>query len=797
MVGPVWQWGWQKGWTSAWPSHWQHHFLLRGVRPLIALACVMGLAWWQDDAALVIPLVLGVNASALAETDDSWRGRLRAQLTTLLCFTGMALAVQLTLTHPVGLMLVLALAAVGLALLGALGERYRAISSATLILGLYAALSAQAAADGQPEVGDHVSGSLLLLAGAAWYGLISVLWAALFPRLQVRQNLSALYEALGEYLRLKARLFEPVRGVDLERRRIGLALQNGRVVQALNETKESLFSRQPPGAGAQDGPVWLRQAFAQYLVAQDLHERASSSHAHYERLSQVFFHSDVLYRCQRVLGLVGQACLGLAQHLREAKPAEPGPELPRALEDLEGAIARLEAQPWSRVAALAQADSAEVGLAGDGAELSDPLRTLRSLAANLAGMGQVLAGALNPAGSPQSPTDTRLLDRNPRDLADAWDRVRSQARWASPLLRHGLRLAVALVAGFAWMEWTGDEHGFWILLTIVFVCRPYYGDTLRRLAERVTGTVLGLVVGWALLTLFPGVLLQSAFTVVAGVVFVATRQIRYTVASAAITALVLLAFNQVGNGFDLIVPRLVDTLIGSLIAGLSVWLVLPSWQSRQLPRLAARALRSQADYLREISAQYQSGKQDHLAYRLARRNAHNADAALSNAMTEVFVEPAYLRRHGKAGMRLLVQCHTLLNYLSALGAHRHKGHAASFHGAPEQAVAWILQSLDQIARALEGQGPWPPQPDPALAPLLQALAAAASASASAGEAGGAAMAGMADRESASDPAPTAQAQAASQVLSSQLSLALRLLPTLAEHAQALRVRPGGSAVRGR
>jgi len=163
-------------------------------------------------------------------------------------------------------------------------------------------------------------------------------------------------------------------------------------------------------------------------------------------------------------------------------------------------------------------------------------------------------------------------------------------------------------------------------------------------------------------------------------------------------------------------------------------------------------------------------------------------------MTEVFVEPAYLRRHGKAGMRLLVQCHTLLNYLSALGAHRHKGHAASFHGAPEQAVAWILQSLDQIARALEGQGPWPPQPDPALAPLLQALAAAASASASAGEAGGAA---MADSESASDPAPTAQAQAASQVLSSQLSLALRLLPTLAEHAQALRVRPGGSAVRGR
>ncbi|MDD0817240.1 YccS family putative transporter [Curvibacter sp. HBC28] len=776
MVGPVWQWGWQSGGASGWPAHWQHHFLLRGVKPLIALVCVMGLAWWLDDAATVIPLVLGVNASALAETDDSWRGRLRAQLTTLLCFTGMALAVQLTLSHPVGLMLVLAVAAVGLALLGALGERYRAISSATLILGLYAALSAHAAADGRPEPGGHMTGSLLLLAGAAWYGLISVLWAALFPRLQVRQNLAALYEALGEYLRLKARLFEPVRGVDLERRRIGLALQNGRVVQALNDTKESLFSRQPPGAGAQAGALWLRQTFAQYLVAQDLHERASSSHAHYEQLSQVFFHSDVLYRCQRVLALVGLECLWLAGQLRGQKSAERGAELTRALEDLDGAIARLEALPDARVAALAQAELLASATAAEGAPAAAALRSLRSLAANLAGMGRVLAGALAPLGAPQSPTDTRLLDRNPRDWADAWARVRAQARWSSPLLRHGLRLAVALIAGFAWMEWSGDEHGFWILLTIVFVCRPYYGDTLRRLGQRVTGTVLGLVVGWALLTLFPGVLLQSTFTVVAGVVFVATRQIRYTVASAAITALVLLAFNQVGNGFDLILPRLVDTLIGSLIAGLSVWLVLPSWQSRQLPRLAARALRSQADYLREITTQYQSGKQDHLAYRLARRNAHNADAALSNAMTEVFVEPAYLRRNGKAGMRLLVQCHTLLNYLSALGAHRHAGSAARLTGAPAEAVALILDSLDGLAQALEGQGAWAPQPDPALAPLLLALAE------------GDVSAGDEAVGSGGDlPEP-----AASPVLRAQLSLALRLLPTLAEQAKSLRARPSAA-----
>ncbi|RUP30068.1 MAG: TIGR01666 family membrane protein [Curvibacter sp.] len=682
MWSPVWQMGWRSG--------WHYKFLLKGVRALIALTAVVAGAWWLDETAALIPLVLGVNASALAETDDSWRGRLRALLITLLCFAAMALAVQFTLHSKPALMAVLALAAVGLALLGALSESYRAIGSATLILGLYTALAAHgdgAAAPGLPH-------ALLLLSGAAWYGLLSVCWAAWFPNLQVVQNLALLYEALGEYLRLKSRLFEPVRGVDIERRRVGLALQNGRVVQALNQTKESLLSRRPRNAGPTletAGPRWLRLALQQYLVAQDLHERASSSHENYELLAQSFFHSDVLYRCQRVLAGVGQDCSRLAEALRLQGPVEAVSDSQAALEDLQGSIALLETLPELAWAQREQGAGAPVRL-----------RSLRALARNLDGMQKVIRSALWPEQYPLPQADTSLLDRGPRNLAEAWARIRRQFSASSVLLRHGLRLAVALMVAFVWMTLSGDEHGFWILLTIVFVCRPHYGDTLRRLGQRVGGTVLGLMVGWALLKLFPGLLLQSVFTVVAGVVFVAARQTRYTLASGAITILVLLAFNQVGNGFDLILPRLLDTLIGALIAGLTVWLVLPSWQSRQLPRLAAQLLRSQADYLREIARQYQSGKREHLDYRLARRNAHNADAALSGALREVFDEPAYLRRHGAAGMRFMVQAHTLLNYLSALGAHRLEDQAQDFAPDVAQAVELLLNALADTAQAIEG-----------------------------------------------------------------------------------------------
>ena len=269
------------------------------------------------------------------------------------------------------------------------------------------------------------------------------------------------------------------------------------------------------------------------------------------------------------------------------------------------------------------------------------------------------------------PTDTALQNLHPRTLGDFGRRLRAQLSLTSPVMRHAIRLSLALMAGYGLMRITGDSYGFWIPLTIVFVCQPRWATTLARFVERIGGTLLGLVVGWAFLKLFPDPLAQAAFVVIAAVLFFIWRANRYLLATAAITAFVLLAFNQVGNGFDAIVPRLLDTLAGSLIAGLAVWLILPVWNARQLHSLAASTLRAQARYLGEIMAQYSfAGKDDNLAYRIARRDAHNADAAFSSALAAAFKEPAYVRGKVAAGTRFLVLSHTLLNYLSALGAHR-------------------------------------------------------------------------------------------------------------------------------
>ncbi len=125
-------------------------------------------------------------------------------------------------------------------MLGALGERYGAIASATLILSVYTMIGVDQRGG---AVTDFWHEPLLLVAGAAWYGLLSVLWQALFSNQPVQQSLARLFRELGRYLKLKSSLLEPIRQLDVEARRLELAQQNGRVVAALNAAKEIILHR--------------------------------------------------------------------------------------------------------------------------------------------------------------------------------------------------------------------------------------------------------------------------------------------------------------------------------------------------------------------------------------------------------------------------------------------------------------------------------------------------------------------------------------------------------------------------
>ncbi|WP_226454526.1 YccS family putative transporter [Pseudomonas sp. AF03-9] len=648
------------------------------IRVFIALTGSMALCWYQDEMTLLIPLFLGIIASALAETDDSWQGRLNALAVTLVCFSIAALSVELLFPYPWIFAISLALATFCLTMLGALGERYGAIASATLILSVYTMIGVDQRGG---AVSDFWHEPLLLVAGAAWYGALSVLWQALFSNQPVQQSLARLFRELGRYLKLKSSLFEPIRQLDVEARRLELAQQNGRVVAALNAAKEIILHRVGNGRPGSKVSRYLKL----YFLAQDIHERASSSHYPYNALAEAFFHSDVLFRCQRLLRQQGKACQALAESIQLRQPFIYDASFAEALGDLNASLEHLRIQ----------SNPAWRGL----------LRSLRALAANLSTLDRLLGDASNP-DSLADATDSNLLDRAPRNFKEMWTRLRTQMTPTSLLFRHALRLSLALTVGYGMLHAIHASQGYWIILTTLFVCQPNYGATRRKLGQRIIGTAIGLTVAWALFDLFPSPLVQSMFAIAAGLVFFINRTTRYTLATAAITLMVLFCFNQVGDGYGLFLPRLFDTLLGSLIAGLAVFLFLPDWQGRRLNKVLANTLTCNSIYLRQIMQQYAAGKSDDLAYRLARRNAHNADAALSTTLANMLMEPGHFRKEADVGFRFLVLSHTLLSYLSGLGAHRETQLPAEVREhLIDGAGKTLATSIDEIATGLANKQP--------------------------------------------------------------------------------------------
>ena len=666
-------------WNQLWKQARQHEGVMHGVRALLALSVVLAVGWQQGWSWQLMPVLLGVVASALTETDDNWQGRLRIQLLSQVIFLGIAALVWWAHASPWLVAAALALCAFAMTMVGALGERYRALAFASLVFFIYVALSLQSSRLTAGQLVPYLWG------GAAWYGLVSVCWAAAVTRPPVRHRLAQVYALLGEYLQLKSRLLEPIRDVDSEQRRMAVALYNGLVVDGLAAAKDALGCRLALYPGTPPG--WLQEALHQYLCAQDIHERTSSSHELYDTLANAFYRSDALYRCQRVLALQGQQCLKLSAAIARRKLPQHQGATGRAIEDMQGAIAE--------AAQALPSDSPH----------ARPLRALQALSNNLTAQAGVLAQVLDPT---QVPTERKLIDHSPRSLGEAWARLRGQLRLSSPLCRHAIRLALALLTGFAVMTLTEDRHGYWIVLTITFVSQPHYAATLKRLGQRVSGTLMGLALGWALMRLFPDDVAGSVLIAAGGTLFLGTRRTHYAVATGAITTMLLMSFHQLGMTDGVITGRLFDTLAGGAIAGVAAWLVLPTWQARRWPQLAAATLRAQARYLDEVMRQYLAGKQDHLAYRVARRNAHQADADLSNALAAMLKEPPRVRLNTDDCGRFLLRSHTLLAYLSGLGAHRGEPGSTELDAATLETAAALGEALLALAQAIETRTDYAP-----------------------------------------------------------------------------------------
>lgn len=640
-----------------WNSNW-----LYNVRIFIALCGTTALPWWIGDVKLTIPLTLGVVAAALADLDDRLAGRLRNLLITLISFFIASASVELLFPWPWLFALGLIISTSGFILLGGLGQRYATIAFGGLLIAIYTML-------GISLFEQWYQQPLLLLAGAVWFNLLTLIGHLVFPIRPLQDNLARCYEQLAHFLELKSRLFDPDIEDESQAPLYDLALANGQLVSTLNQTKTSLLTRLRGDRGQRG----TRRTLHYYFAAQDIHERASSSHVQYQALREQFRYSDVMFRFQRLLSMQSQACAHLSRCILLRIPYQHDSRFERAFTHLDAALDRARAGGTSDDQIKA---------------LGFLLQNLRAIDAQLATIESEQAQAL-----PRNDTDNMLADEGLNGISDIRARLSRNLSPESALFRHAIRMSAVLCVGYAFIQLTGLEHGYWILLTSLFVCQPNYNATRHRLALRIIGTLVGVAVGLPVLYFVPSIEGQLILIVITGVLFFAFRHVQYAHATMFITLLVLLCFNLLGEGFEVAIPRIIDTLIGCAIAWAAVSFIWPDWRFRNLPRVLERAIDANCRYLDAILEQYHQGRDNRMAYRIARRDAHNRDAELASVVSNMSTEPGASAELRDAAFRLLCLNHSFTSYISALGAHREKLTSAEILNLLDDAVCYVDDAL--------------------------------------------------------------------------------------------------------
>ena len=592
--------------------------------------------------ALIVPVTLGAIATALTDFDDRLSIRLRNLVYVCILFFGVSSILEFLYPYKLLFILYLSLSSATFILMGALGQRYATISFGTILLSIYTMF-------GLGEYSEWYQQPSYFVLGTVWYGLTSIIFYLLKPTQAVQDNLAANFNAIAALLLAKARLFDPDNTDNIEPLLYELSLKNSEVVQSLNTTKASLLTRLKASRANKNTIYWLNL----YFLAQDIHEQATSNYLHYENIHKNFSRTDLIFRIQKNIKLHALSCHKLAHDILNHQTYQSNPDTDIAIANLENSINLwIEENPQNL-------------------EVKNLLLILRNLK-------KIQEQFLNLSHEQnnyrqnylQHQENINLLDDDIHDMPDLWLKLKQHLTPNSALFRHAVRIAFVFTVGYAISLMPFAKNGYWILLTSLFVCQISYFATKSRLKLRTLGTILGVILGIPVLYFVPSIEGQLVLTIISGVYFFYLRSKKYAMATLMATLMVLLIFNLKGAGYAIILPRIVDTILGCLIAWFAVSFIWPDWNFRNISSTIKKSNQATLDYFDAVVKQYQFGKNNSLDYRQARRTAHNAQIELSSMISSLSTEPNPDQALIHSAFRYLVYSHSQLSYVSALGSHR-------------------------------------------------------------------------------------------------------------------------------
>ncbi|MDN3023591.1 FUSC family protein [Streptomyces sp. S.PB5] len=270
----------------------------------------------------------------------------------------------------------------------------------------------------------------------------------------------------------------------------------------------------------------------------------------------------------------------------------------------------------------------------------------------------------------------------------ARDVALSAASW-----RYGLRLALCIGVAQALVSIIPVPRSYWVALTITFVLKPDFGSVFSRALLRALGTVAGLVIAAAVLAELERGWWDVPVMLALAPLIPALTPRGYGYQTAAITPVILLLSDVLNHqGTGLLMPRLVDSLMGCGIALVAGYLLWPeSWHTRVGDRLAD-AVSDTAHY---VEAAFGPEPVDPPARARMRRRLYRDLSVIRTEFQRALTEPPPTGRRAAAWWPLVVAVERIVDATTA-------ARVRTRHGAPAPSAAEVTQVLLQLRELAEG-----------------------------------------------------------------------------------------------
>jgi uncharacterized membrane protein YccC len=257
----------------------------------------------------------------------------------------------------------------------------------------------------------------------------------------------------------------------------------------------------------------------------------------------------------------------------------------------------------------------------------------------------------------------------------------------SLLLKHSLRVTLMTSLGLLIYYLFNVPRGYWIVLTIMVLLQPEFGNTWEKARDRMSGTLLGGLIGTFLLmiTISTHFIIPVLLIGICCFFYSLYQNKNYRIAVIFITIMLVLLLDLTEKiDWHIAVYRLLATIIGGLLAVAGAYFLWPSWETLQFPFRISKALTANKNYLNRIKYEFASRTGFHPRVLADKRKAEIENINLEESLKVMRNEPYRIRKKIKNAQKIADLNKLLTKHLSSW---------ASF--LPE------LKNLDEFPEAIE------------------------------------------------------------------------------------------------